>query len=219
MKSQYYFKLLFQALSFSFFVSCIHPDIKPVESPKGLITYKIVYKTLVDQPNLKSKSLMTQWVDKESNSYAVHTATEMEILGAVQSGESLMISKDGWSYVVNLETKSGFQTREQPDDKLTAAYVKPAEEETFRNAIESEGGKIRGKEVFLGFECLVAELPERDESGQELKSTVWYYKGIPLKMSNRNYTMEAISFEADIPIPEQHFQVPDDVEITIIPAL
>lgn len=200
-------------------VSCVRQANETQSMQKVPSTYIIVYKTTVDQPNLKSQSLMTQWVDNIAQKYAVQTSTVLEINGSTQSGESLMISRDGWNFVLNLQTKKGFKTKEEKNEKLTKAYLKPAEEETLRNAIESEGGKIRGKEFFLGFECMVAELPERDESGQELNSTIWYYKGIPLKMSNRNYTMEAISFEADIPIPEQHFQVPDDVEITMIPAL
>jgi hypothetical protein len=85
--------------------------------------------------------------------------------------------------------------------------------------IEKEGGKILANETFLGKDCIVVEVTEQGDEGQSMKTKMWYYKGIPLKMANDFYTMEATKFEENISIPDNKFEVPAGIEIAEMPSM
>ncbi len=183
-----------------------------------LRSYIITYKTTVDQDQLKSQSVMTQWIDNVNNRFAVQTKTNTEIGERKLSGESLMIQNDGWSYVINLTEKSGFKSKSPVDETLIKTYTRPSNIKQFRKMIEDENGKVVGNEVFLSKQCLVVEIAETVEEGVKLLTKMWYYNGIPLKMVNKYATMEAITFDENVSIPLDKFQVPVDVEINMIPS-
>ncbi len=183
-----------------------------------LRSYIITYKTTVDQDQLKSQSVMTQWIDNVNNRFAVQTKTNTEIGDRKLSGESLMIQNDGWSYVINLTEKSGFKSKSPVDEILIKTYTRPSDVKQFRKMIEDENGKVVGNEVFLSKQCLVVEIAEATEEGAKLLTKMWYYNGIPLKMVNKYATMEAITFDENVLIPLDKFQVPVDVEINMIPS-
>lgn len=184
----------------------------------GLKTFIIEYKTTVNTPQMISTSIMTQWIDNENDRHAIHTESENEYMGRKEKQHSLMIMKDGWSYMIDLTNKSGFKSKDMESDEDPTEMFKSDDDVTFRQMIESEGGKILGNEKFLGRDCIVVEISEEDESGETGLTKMWYYKGIPLKMTNAYYTMEALKFEENASIPADKFEVPADINISEMPA-
>ncbi len=92
--------------------------------------------------------------------------------------------------------------------------IKSQEDQTFKQMIEKEGGKIVGNETFLGKNCIVVEM---NKDGQSMK--MWYYKGIPLKMTNPVFTLEATKFEENASIPSSKFEVPKDIKFSELPTM
>jgi len=201
--------------------STISPDSSMSEvagEMASLKTFIIEYKTTVNTPQMISTSIMTQWIDNENDRHAIHTESENEYMGRKEKQHSLMIMKDGWSYMIDLTKKSGFKSQDMESDEDPMEMFKSDDDVTFRQMIESEGGKILGNEKFLGKDCIVVEIDEQDESGETGLTKMWYYKGIPLKMTNAYYTMEALKFEENARIPADKFEVPADISISEMPA-
>lgn len=181
-------------------------------------SYMIEYKSTVNASEMKSTSVTTTWIDNANDRQAVFTDTESEVMGRKQDGKSLMIMKDGWSYVIDLTQKTGFKSKEDAMDDNPMEMAEIEDDITFRQMIESEGGKIVGNEKFLGRDCIVVEMNEEGETDEPMLTKAWYYKGIILKMTNAVTTMEATKFEEDISIPSDKFEIPSDIKISELPT-
>lgn len=177
-------------------------------------TYLIAYHTIVETEGLKSESNMTQWIDNELKMYAIETKTISEIHGKKHQGSSLMIMKEGWSYVINLDQKTGFRMQADTNNVITKAYLRPSGEEALRQQILKEGGQFVGHETQLGFTCNVVSLMEPDENGKPAETRYWYYRGIPLRIENTLMNMVAVRFETPLKSGPEVFQVPDNIIIS-----
>lgn len=185
----------------------------------GMKTFMIEYKTSVKSAEMTSTSVMTQWIDNEHDRQAIYTDSRSEVMGMKNNEKSLMIMKEGWSYMINLTEKTGFKSKDSELDDDPTDLIKSEDDVTFRQMIEKEGGKILANESFLGKDCIVVEVTELGDEGRSLKTKMWYYKGIPLKMANDFYTMEATKFEENISIPDNKFEVPAGIEIAEMPSM
>ncbi|MHC1777902.1 MAG: hypothetical protein AB9834_21055 [Lentimicrobium sp.] len=185
----------------------------------GMKTYMIEYKTSVKSAEMKSTSVMTQWIDNENDRQAIYTESQSEVMGMKNSEKSLMIMKEGWSYIINLTDKTGFKLKDSEMEDDPTDMIKPEDDVTFRQLIEKEGGKILANETFLGKDCIVVEIAEQGDEGQPMKTKMWYYKGIPLKMANDFYSMDAIRFEENVSIPESKFEVPAGITMSEMPGM
>lgn len=181
-------------------------------------SYMIEYKSTVNAPEIKSTSVSTAWIDNINDRLAVFTDTESEVMGRKQGGKSLMIVKDGWNYVIDLTQKTGFKSKEDAMDDNSKEMTEMEDDVTFRQMIESEGGKIVGNEKFLGRDCIVVETTEEGEDDESMSTKIWYYRGIVLKMTNALTTMEATKFEENINISSDKFEIPSDIKISELPG-
>ena len=182
-------------------------------------SYIIEYKTVMSVPQMKSITTMTQWIDVDNDKFVMESATETEMMGTKQSSKSLMIEDGEWSYMIDLEAKTGYKSKSGESEDDPKDLIKSDDEVTFRQMIEKEGGKILANETFLGKDCIVVEISEKSEDGKALATKMWYYKGIPLKMSNKSYTMEATKFEENVSIPASKFEVPSGITMSEMPAM
>ena len=130
-----------------------------------------------------------------------------------------MIEDGEWSYMIDLEAKTGYKSKSGESEDDPKDLIKSDDEVTFRQMIEKEGGKILANETFLGKDCIVVEISEKSDDGKALATKMWYYKGIPLKMSNKSYTMEATKFEENVSIPASKFEVPAGITMSEMPAM
>ncbi len=177
-------------------------------------TYIIEYTTTMNVEEYKSVTKTTQWMDVSKDLLAMESTSETEIMGNTQVSKSLFITDKEWSYTIDLENKTGLKSKNDDSEDSPSEKILSDDEMTFRQMIEKEGGVILGNETFLGKNCIIAELTERSDEGKQLKTKMWYYKGIPLKVSNSAYTMEATKFEENVKIPSSKFKVPKDIQIT-----
>ena len=182
-------------------------------------SYIIEYKTVMSVPQMKSITTMTQWIDVGNDKFVMESATETEMMGTKQSSKSLMIEDGEWSYMIDLEAKTGYKSKSGESEDDPKDLIKSDDEVTFRQMIEKEGGKILANETFLGKDCIVVEISEKSDDGKALATKMWYYKGIPLKMSNKSYTMEATKFEENVSIPASKFEVPSGITMSEMPAM
>lgn len=184
----------------------------------GIKTMMIEYKTTVKAEGMKSTSVMTQWIDNTNERHAVYTEGQTEVMGMKTDEKSVIISKDGWSYMINMIDQTGFKSKDNESDEDPTDKILPEDNVTFRQMIEKEGGKILGNESFLGKDCIVVEITENSD-GQPMQTKMWYYKGIPLKMANSFYTMEATKFEENVSIPDSRFEIPAGIKISEMPDM
>jgi outer membrane lipoprotein-sorting protein len=182
-------------------------------------SYIIEYKTVMSMPQMKSITTMTQWIDIGNDKFVMESATETEMMGTKQSSKSLMIEDGEWSYMIDLEAKTGYKSKSGEGEDDPTDMIKSDDEVTFRQMIEKEGGKILANETFLGKDCIVVEMSEKSDDGKALATKMWYYKGIPLKMNNKSYTMEATKFEENVSIPASKFEVPAGITMSEMPAM
>ena len=182
-------------------------------------SYIIEYKTVMDMPQMKSTTTMTQWIDSSKDKFAMESASETEMMGTKQNSKSLMIDDGEWSYMIDLDAKTGYKSKSGEADDSPTDMIKSDDEVTFRQMIEKEGGKILANETFLGKDCIVVEISEKSDDVKMLATKMWYYKGIPLKMSNKAYTMEATKFEENVSIPASKFEVPTGITMSEMPAM
>ncbi|KAF0201175.1 MAG: hypothetical protein FD170_2941 [Bacteroidetes bacterium] len=201
--------------------SNINPDSKMSEvagEMAGMKTYMIEYKSTVNAPEIKSVTKTVQFVDTENDRYAYFSESESNYMGQKQTDNSLMIMKDGYSYIINLKDKTGFKSKDGELEDDPTDVMMPEDDVTFRQMIEADGGKITGNEIFLGRDCIVVEITQADDSEEPQLTKMWYYKGIMLKMQNSSVTMEAVKFEENANIPADKFEVPADINMSEIPG-
>jgi outer membrane lipoprotein-sorting protein len=190
------------------------------EVPENVLTSKtfvIKYKTEVKYKDASNVSSTTQWIDTGNDRVAIETESENNLKGKKQKSKNLTIIKGNEAWVIDLTTKTGNYGK---DSKLTnksqAEVVHAKDDATFRKKVEESGGKILGSETFLDKKCTVVELS--DSSGKsEMKTKIWYYQGIPLKMSNAYYRTEAIDIRENVEIPDSKFEVPEGIKIGEMP--
>ena len=182
-------------------------------------SYVIEYKMVMSAEQVKSTTTMTQWIDMGNDRFAMESVSETEMMGTKQSGKSLIIDDGEWSYMIDPATKSGFKSKSGEGEDDPTDMIKSDDEVTFRQMIEKDGGKVLANESFLGKDCIVVELMEKNDDGKAMPTKMWYFKGIPLKMTNSVYTMEATKFEENVSIPSSRFEVPAGITLSEMPSM
>ena len=177
-------------------------------------SYIIEYKQEMNVQGMKSSSVMTQYIDIENNKFAMETETSSDIMGTKTNEKSLTINDKEYTYIINHNQKTGMKMKSDEAEENPMDLIKSQEDQTFKQMIEKEGGKIVGNETFLGKNCIVVEM---NKDGQNMK--MWYYKGIPLKMTNPVFTLEATKFEENASIPSSKFEVPKDIKFSELPTM
>lgn len=205
------------------FVSCnsksstANADAKAKDIAQEMISMKayiVEYKMVMSGEGVKSTSTMTQWIDVKNDRFVMESSSETMIGGSKQLTNSLVIDDGEWSYFVDLTTKTAMKSKSGESEDDPTEMIKSDNEQTFRQMIEKEGGKVIRNEEFLGRNCIVVEMIDE---GRATKA--WYYKGIPLKMTNNYYSMEATKFEENISIPSDKFKIPSDITISEMPTM
>jgi outer membrane lipoprotein-sorting protein len=216
-------KVVLMMLASVLFVSCTgdkpktnaDSTVKEVASEMAdMKSYVIQYKNEVNASGMKSTIMMTQYIDVKNGKSSIEMESKSEMNGVKIDEKSLAIYDKEWAYIINLKDKTGIkmkgdQSKDDPMDR-----IKSDDNVTFRQMIEKEGGKIVGNEQFLGKDCIVIEMKQEGQT-----SKMWYYKGIPLKIEGKSYTMEATKFEENVTIPASKFSIPNGIKLSEMPAM
>lgn len=189
-------------------------DMKDVKAK----TFIIQYKTIVQYKDIQNVSNSTQWIDLENDRVAIENESENNIMGKSMKSRDLTIIKNDEAWLINLEQKTGYKAGKSGIlNENQSEIIRAEDDATFRQKIEESGGKIIGKEAVLGKNCLVIELP--DPSGKSaMKTQIWYYNGVPLKMKNDFYDMEAVDIQENVNIPDDRFEVPAGIKMQDFPG-
>ncbi len=223
MKSHLFFGIAF----FTILIACKNDSIKTETStlskdvPENVLTSKtfvIKYKTEVKYKDASNIATSTQWIDTENDRVAIETESENNLMGKKLKSRDLTIIKGKEAWIIDLNSKTGFYGGESKLINASQAEIVQAKDDaTFRKKVEESGGKILGSESYLGKKCIVVELS--DSSGKsEMKTKIWYYQGIPLKMSNAYYHMDAVDIQENVNIPDSKFEIPEGIKMKDMPG-
>ncbi|HAQ39245.1 MAG TPA: hypothetical protein DCX89_01775 [Saprospirales bacterium] len=181
-------------------------------------TYIVQFKTEVRYKDLENVSTSTQWIDMVNDRMAIETESESNLMGKSMKSHDLTIIVNDEAWLINLEQKTGYKAGKSSIlNENQSEIIRAEDDATFRQKIEESGGKIVGEEAVLGKNCLVIELP--DPSGKSaMKTRLWYYNGVPLKMKNDFYDMEAVDIQENVKIPEDIFKVPAGIKMQDFPG-
>lgn len=223
MKSHLFIGIAF----FTFLIACKNDSIKTETTtlskdvPENVLTSKtfvIKYKTEVKYKDASNIATSTQWIDTENDRVTIETESENNLMGKKLKSRDLTIIKGKEAWIIDLNSKTGFYGGESKLINASQAEIVQAKDDaTFRKKVEESGGKILGSESYLGKKCIVVELS--DSSGKsEMKTKIWYYQGIPLKMSNAYYHMDAVDIQENVNIPDSKFEIPEGIKMKDMPG-
>lgn len=191
------------------------------EVPENVLTSKtfiIKYKTEVKYKDASNIATSTQWIDTENDRVTIETESENNLMGKKLKSKDLTIIKGKEAWIIDLYSKTGYYGGESKLLNTSQAEIVQAKDDaTFRKKVEESGGQILGSENFLGKKCIVVELS--DSSGKsEMKTKIWYYQGIPLKMINAFYNMVATEIQENVKISDSTFEVPEGIKMKDMPG-
>ena len=156
----------------------------------------------------------TTYFDDYGAKECIETKAEIKMFGQSIKQHSRTITKDGYSYTLDLVSKTG--TKMKIDDAMTpdmkAGFAAMAA--TMKDTIKI---KELGTEDFLGKSCRKIEVSMADGKSA---GVYWLWKNISLKMeakdpsSGKGFTMVATKVEELSSVPSEMFAIPSDIKIT-----
>jgi hypothetical protein len=135
--------------------------------------------------------------NKETNIIAI------EMMGT--KSQTVSITKDGTVYNFDAEKKTGSKS-----PVMTQAIINF--EDLTNEVIKEWNLKKEGKENILGKEC---DKYSMDNQSLNMKGNYWVWKGVALKvdatMSTAKILMDATTFQENVSVPAEKFEVPADI--------
>ncbi|SHF65292.1 hypothetical protein SAMN05444274_10763 [Mariniphaga anaerophila] len=111
---------------------------------------------------------------------------------------------NGKSYSVDFDQEQIYASRDMAMDMITAFQPDADAEAAGKAMLESMGGEKTGNGKVLGYDCEIWNLAGVKQ---------WFYKGVMLKAESKimgiTTTTEAQSAKFNIPVSDNHFQLPD----------
>jgi hypothetical protein len=142
--------------------------------------------------------------------YGAKEANEMQMEIAGMKSHTLNIVKEGFTYTLDLNSKTGTKARLMGTPNSNIDFENISEE-----ILKQMKMKKEGHEDFQGKTC---EKYTMDNSDMQMKGTFLVWKGIALKsemaMSTIKTTMVAKNFQENANVPAEKFDVPSDFQIT-----
>jgi len=156
----------------------------------------------------------TTYFDDYGAKECIETKAEIKMFGQSIKQHSRTITKDGYSYTLDLVSKTG--TKMKMDDAMTpdmkAGFAAMAV--AMKDSIKI---KELGTEDFLGKSCRKIEVSMADGKSA---GVYWLWKNISLKMETKDpstgkgFTMAATKVEELSSVPSEIFAIPSDIKIT-----
>ena len=141
------------------------------------------------------------------------TKTEMKLFGVKISQHNRTLTKDGYSYNLDLTKKTGTKMKLEglgEDMKMSFAAMSAAMKDSITV-------KELGEEDVIGKKCRKIEVTMKDGGSM---GTFWLWKNITLKMENKDkktgaaFAFTATKVEELSSVPNDLFEIPSDIKIT-----
>jgi len=145
------------------------------------------------------------------NAKTKNIATEMEYKtdspGSNQSHKSLHISNEEGIFMIDLGKSTVYKLPKEAGKNVFDG-LDSYDENVFVKELEQRG-KIVDRKKYHGKSCIVFETEEPNESNVMEKTTYWFYRGMPLKLSSKTRNIETINFDENARIPADRFKIPE----------
>jgi hypothetical protein len=136
-----------------------------------------------------------------------------ETIGEVQGRKvhQISVTKDGYSWVYDLEQKMGRKMKSKGDD-FDFRHMSP-------DSLKAKGIAEVGKESILGRECTVYSInppapKEQPKSMPPVSGKFWIWSGFPMKMEMGTFMkMQVTKIDEGTP-PAEKFEIPADIKFT-----
>ena len=176
------------------------------EKKSGMVAY--------DSEMSGVKTRMKYYFDDYGARECTEMTVEMDMNGQKKTTNTRMFEKDGYYYVLNMDSKTGSKTKD--DGKTQQALISMDIDELIERSEADPNVTIteEGTEDILGKECRIINVKDNQSN---MSGKYWIYDNIPLKMVMEQPQGEiqvlAVEFEEDAEIPAELFEVPVDFEI------
>ncbi|MBA3971781.1 MAG: hypothetical protein H0X46_06485 [Bacteroidetes bacterium] len=173
-------------------------------SKSGIVTY--------ETETMGMKGISTLYYDDFGNKEATETESEMEMMGTKASMHNIVINKEGFSYDIDLNEKTGTKTQLITGSSTTNNMDFSAMTDDMMQKMHV---KKEGSQDFLGKKC---DIYTMDDKGSQMKGKYYIYNNIPLKMDMTMGGMEikmiATKFEDNVNVPASKFDIPANIKFT-----
>lgn len=156
----------------------------------------------------------TTYFDDYGAKECTESIAEIKMFGQTIRQHSRTIIKDGYSYNLDLVSKTGTKMKMDesmtPDMKMGFAAMAASMKDSIKI-------KELGTEEYLGRPCRKIEVSMKDGKSA---GTFWLWKNISLKMNTKDavsgmgFTMAATKVEELSSVPSDKFAIPSDMKIT-----
>lgn len=174
----------------------------PVKS--GIITYNVETMGMTVPTTL--------YFDDYGNKECTEVTMEMEMMGQKVQTHNMTITKDGYTYDLNLTEKTGKKMKAMPAASNTGGVDFSQLSDAMMKEMHITKG---GNENVCGKDCQVFTM---DNPDTKMKATFAVWNNIPLKsnmdMGGMAAVMNAIQVEENVTIPADKFEVPSDITVT-----
>ncbi len=170
----------------------------------GIIKYKISGNTTGTE-----EIYFDNWGKREVQITKSITETTFFGIKNKQEEYTMNILDGDISYGIDLKKKTGVKTLNAGMTTISAMGNGKSPRTMGKEMLKQIGGEKIGDEEIMGKKC---------EVWKALGTKIWFWKGIPLKLSSNilgiERTLEAVELKTNVKIDDYRFKVPVDIKIT-----
>ncbi len=170
----------------------------------GIIKYKISGNTKGTE-----EIYFDKWGEREARIIKAVTETSFFGIKNKQEENTLNILDGDISYGIDLKNKTGVKMLNAGVTTMSEMGNGKSPRTMGKEMLKQMGGKKIGEEEILGKNC---------EIWKALGTKIWFWKGVPLKISSKmlgiERVTEAVEIKTNVKIDESKFKVPEGIKIT-----
>lgn len=173
-----------------------------------------IVTTEMDNPLGEGKIKSVLYFDDYGAKEATETKNEMTMMGTTVKTHSIDINRDGYSYKLDLEKKTGTKFKMPNSAGGVASFASMSAAELGSEMAKEYNIKKESSQTIAGKECDVYSM---DNKAKQMKGTIASFQGIPMKVDQEMMGMkirsEVVKFEENVALPAGIFDVPAGVTV------
>lgn len=153
----------------------------------------------------------TVYIDDYGKREARYTQADMNVMGQTMKSNRLTLLDEDWIYAIDLDKKSGAKIKNPMFESLRASAPDGDYSQVSLDLMQKMGGQKIGTEEIAGKTCDVWEM-------KDMETKSWLWNVIPLKTESKmgELQMSTVATKVDegVPVADEKFKIPADVQIT-----